>query len=297
MNANNIGNQHTDSIQSSKWKKRKWLIGGLSVAGYGGSLIALNEAWYKQYPKTSFHVFNDAGEWLQMDKTGHAWAAYNTSRATTAMWQWAGLTEKKAVLTGSISGFAYLTVIELLDAHSEKWGWSWADIGANATGSALFAVQQLTWKMQRIQFKFSAHKKEYAPALQNRANELFGNSLPERMLKDYNSQTYWLSFNLRSFLPESNLPPWLNISAGYGADGMYGGYENIGLDKNGAVIFSRPDIKRVRQWYLSPDIDLTKIKTKSKTLRTVLATLNTIKIPAPALLLSDGKLKGKWVHF
>ena len=280
-----------------KWNKRKWLIGGLSLAGYGGSLIVLNEAWYKQYPKTSFHVYNDAGEWFQMDKVGHAWTAYNTSRATTAMWQWAGLAEGKAVLTGSLSGFAYLTVIELLDAHTEKWGWSWADIGANAAGSSLFAAQQLAWKEQRIQFKFSSHKKQYGPDVESRANELFGKSLPERLLKDYNGQTYWFSFNVQSFFPKTNLPSWLNLAVGYGAYGMFGGYENIAQDKNGTVTFYRPDIKRMRQWYLSPDIDLTKIKTNNKTLRTVLAALNTIKIPAPSLEFSGGKFRGRWLHF
>ena len=287
----------TSFSQSPNWKNRKLLIGGLSLAGYGGSLILLNEAWYKQYPKTSFHVYNDAGEWLQMDKVGHAWAAYNTSRATTAMWQWAGMDEKNAVLTGSLSGFAYLTVIELLDAHSEKWGWSWADIGANFSGSSLFAVQQLAWKEQRIQFKFSSQKKQYTADLRVRADELFGQSLPERLLKDYNGQTYWLSFNLNSFLPENNLPAWLNLAVGYGAEGMFGGYENIAFDKNGTVRFSRPDIKRNRQWYLSPDIDLTKIKTRSKTLRVILAALNTVKIPAPALEVSNGKLRGRWLAF
>lgn len=242
-------------------------------------------------------MYNDAGEWFQMDKVGHAWTAYNTSRATTAMWQWAGLAEGKAVLTGSLSGFAYLTVIELLDAHTEKWGWSWADIGANAAGSSLFAAQQLTWKEQRIQFKFSSHKKQYGPDVESRANELFGKSLPERLLKDYNGQTYWFSFNVQSFFPKANFPSWLNLAVGYGADGMFGGYENIAQDKNGTVTFYRPDIKRMRQWYLSPDIDLTKIKTNNKTLRTVLAALNTIKIPAPSLEFSGGKFRGRWLHF
>jgi hypothetical protein len=89
----------------------------------------------------------------------------------------------------------------------------------------------------------------------------------------------------------------LNISIGYGADGMLGGYENIAYDKNGNISFNRQDIKRYRQWYLSPDVDLTKINTKSKLLRTVLAGLNAIKIPAPSLELSNGKLKGHWLSF
>ena len=56
-------------------KNRVWLIAGINAVAYGGTLIALNNAWYKDYPKTSFHTFNDSKEWLQMDKVGHAWGA------------------------------------------------------------------------------------------------------------------------------------------------------------------------------------------------------------------------------
>ena len=170
-------------------------------------------------------------------------------------------------------------------------------MAANVAGSSLFAAQQLGWKEQRIQFKFSAHRKTYEPDLEMRADELFGTSLAERILKDYNGQTLWMSFNIHSFLRKKNIPEWLNISVGYGAEGMFGGYENIAYDEDGNETFNRTDIKRYRQWFLSPDIDLTKINTRSKFLRTVLAGLNAIKIPAPSLELSNGKLKGNWLHF
>ena len=278
-------------------KKRALIVGGSFALTYTTSLLALNQTWYKNYPKSSFHTYNDSGEWLQMDKVGHGWSAYNLSGLSTAAWRWAGFSENKSVLIGSITGFSYLTIIEILDAHSEKWGWSWGDMTANVAGSSLFALQQLAWKEQRIQFKFSAHRKKYSPELEIRSDELFGESLAERILKDYNGQALWFSVNINSFTHQKNLPPWLNISIGYGADGMFGGYENIGYDKNWNVSFNRTDIKRYRQWYLSPDVDFTKIKTKSKLIRTILAGLNTIKIPAPALELSNGKLKGHWFYF
>lgn len=287
----------TPDSSFSTYANRKWLVGSASVATYAGSLIALNEAWYKQYPKSSFHFLNDDGEWLQMDKAGHMWTAYSTGRATTAAWRWAGLSENKAVWLGSLSGFSYMTVIEFLDGHSAEWGWSWGDMAANFAGAALFASQQLGWNEQRIQYKFSTHRISYAPDLQARANNLFGSSLPERLLKDYNAQTYWLSFNIYSFLPQNSFPEWLNISVGYGADGMFGGYKNIAYDKNGTIVFNRTDIKRYRQWYIAPDIDLTKIKTNSKIVRTLLTALNAFKIPAPALEFSNGKVKGHWLMF
>ena len=122
-------------------------------------------------------------------------------------------------------------------------------------------------------------------------------SLPERILKDYNGQTYWASFNLKSFFKESNLPTWLNIAVGYGADGLWGGFENKAFDESGNVTFNRMDIQRHRQWYLSPDIDFTKIKTNKKLLKTLLIGLNAIKIPAPALYVQQWKVKGSSTLF
>lgn len=291
-----------DSTASSgpDFRNRKLLVGGISAAGYAGSLLLLNEAWYKNYPKSSFHTFNDAAEWLQVDKLGHGWTAYNTSRATTAMWQWAGYrgaSKQKAIWLGSISGFTYLTVIEVLDGHSANWGWSWADVGANAFGTALFAGQELLWDEQRIQYKFSSHRNRYDHSLEPRADKLFGGSLPERLLKDYNAQTYWLSINMRSILPKTKLPPWLNIAVGYGATGLWGGFDNKAYDAGGNIIFDRQDIPRQRQWYLSPDIDFTKIKTRSAFVRTILSGLNALKFPAPALELTGKKIRLRGLYF
>jgi uncharacterized protein YfiM (DUF2279 family) len=279
-----------------KSNSRKLLVGGGSALVYGGSFIFLNEAWYKGYPRSSFHSFDDGGEWLQVDKIGHAWTAYHTSRVNTALWPWAGVDEKKSVLLGTGTSLLYMLSIEYLDGRSAEWGWSWPDAAADIFGAGLFASQQLAWKDQKISIKFSSHRKSYKPqSLEQRADALFGKSLQERLLKDYNAQSYWLSFN--SSLFSNKLPSWLNIAVGYGADDMFGGYENIARDKDENIIFDRRDIKRYRQWYLSPDIDLTKIKTKSKFLRTAFSVLNVLKIPAPALELSNGEFKGKWVVF
>lgn len=282
---------------SYKKNSRKWIIGVGTTAIYGTSFIYLNEAWYKDYPRSSFHSFNDAGEWLQMDKIGHAWTAYNTGKATTAFWRWAGLNNRSSVFLGTGTSLIYMLSIEYLDGRSAEWGWSWADVAADFSGSILFSAQELLFDQQKVQLKFSSHRKTYGPALNERSDELFGKTLYERLLKDYNAQTYWLSFNTNDFFKSQKLPSWLNISIGYGAEGMYGGYQNISYDKSGNITFDRRDIQRYRQWYLAPDIDLAKIRTNSKFLRTVFFALNSFKFPTPALEFSKGKFHGHLFQF
>ena len=155
-------------------------------------------------------------------------------------------------------------------------------MAANVIGTGAFAFQELGWKEQRIQIKFSYSAYDYPADQIERRNQLFGESSIERILKDYNSQTYWASINLKSFFRLSRLPAWLNVSVGYGAEGMLGGFENKWTDKDGNEV-TRYDVERLRQFYFAPDIDLTKIKTKSKFLRSVFFIVNMIKIPAPTI--------------
>ena len=289
----------TPAAQSSVNKNRVWLVAGINAVAYGSSLIILSNVWYKDYPRTSFHTFNDNGEWLQVDKVGHGWTAYNTGRISAGLWRWAGLPQKKAAIIGGISGVLYLTIIEFLDGHSSQWGWSWGDMAANIIGSGIFVSQELLWKEQRIQYKFSFHHNDYGePMLNERADDLFGEGWYERILKDYNAQTYWLSANLKSFFPGSKLPRWLNLSVGYGADGMFGGFENKWIDEDTGSEIDRTDIPRKRQFYLAPDIDFTKIKSNKKWVRTVLFCLNAFKCPAPTLMIdSKGKVKAYPLYF
>jgi hypothetical protein len=78
---------------------------------------------------------------------------------------------------------------------------------------------------------------------------------------------------------------------------MFGGTENRLKDKNGFILFDRTDVPRYRQWYLAPDIDLTKIKTKSKFLRSTFFLLNSLKFPAPSIGFSKKGIEWNWLHF
>jgi hypothetical protein len=291
-------NPAPSSLTSRQIKKRVQIVATTNIVGYSAAMVGLYAAWYKDYPQSNFHTFNDIGEWKGIDKIGHAYSAYAESKASMELWRWTGIDRKKRIWLGGMSGAFYQTVIETLDGFSSEWGWSWGDFGANILGSGMLVAQELAWDEQRIQFKFSFHHKSYSdPILNQRSDKIFGKSAAERFLKDYNGQTYWLSVNIKSFFPASKWPAWLQLSVGTGAEGMFGARENIGTDANGNIIFNRADIKRYRQWYLAPDIDLTKIKTKHKGIKVALNILNIVKFPMPSLEYANGRFKLNAVTF
>lgn len=249
------------------------------------TLIGLNTLWYSDYPRSSFRTIDDSNEWLQMDKMGHIYASYQLGTLGANTLNWAGVSRKDQLIYGATLGFSFLTVVEVLDGFSQEWGFSWSDIAANAAGTGLYIGQDLLWHEQRILFKYSFHRTSYA---QQRPDKL-GEGFSEEFLKDYNGQTYWLSFNLKSFLKGESIPNWLNVAFGYGAEGMLTGSPNDDL-------FS--DQNRIRQYYLSLDIDLSRIKTKSHFLKTLFDVLNLIKVPFPALEInSDGGIKMHYLYF
>lgn len=240
------------------------------------TLVGLNQLWYADYPKSKFHTLNDNNQWLQMDKLGHVFSAYQLGRLGANTLHWSGVSKQDQLIYGSTIGVAFLTVVEVFDGYSEEWGFSWGDMAANVTGAGLYVGQELLWKEQRFTIKYSFHRTDYAP--QN--PEVLGNGFSEEFLKDYNGQTYWLSLNLHAFFKESKIPSWLNVALGYGAEGMISGSNT---NDNDVVQEQNP----YRQFYLSLDLDLTRIKTNSHVLRTIFDVFNVIKVPFPALEFND----------
>lgn len=269
------------------------LTGVLAAQGslYFASLAGLYFAWYKDYPQSSFHLFNDDNEWQQMDKSGHTVTGYYISRIGYESYRWSGVERKKAIWFGGLLGFAYMANIEILDGFSSAWGFSIGDFTANTLGCLIFIGQQLAWDDQRFILKYSFHPTDYA---QYRPDLLGSNGI-RQMIKDYNGQTYWLSGNIASFLPKgTRFPKWINIAAGYGAEGMTGANANS-LEISGRKI---PEYQRYRKFFLSMDVDLTRIPIRSKTLKVIFAVFSFIKIPFPALEYNTlGQLKLHYLYF
>ena len=275
----------TPSFKKNSWKmdmpseldKQKRNILLISEASaYTIALVGLNQLWYADYPKSDFHFINDNEEWLQMDKLGHLSSSYYTGVAGIKAYEWAGFSRKKAIWYGGMTGSLFLTIIEILDGHSEEWGASSGDLIANTTGSLLAIGQALKWNEQRIQLKYSYSPSKWA---EENPDQLGENHL-ERALKDYNGQTYWMSFNLKSLMQieNENFPNWLSLALGYSTTGM----ETPFAQNN--------DSDREREFLFSLDVDLNKIKTKNKALNAVLHTFGFLKFPAPAMQYTNGNI-------
>lgn len=241
------------------------------------ALVGLNQLWYADYPKSDFHFINDNKQWMQMDKMGHMYSAYQVGKFGAEALNWSGATQKQQLIYGATLGFVFLTAVEVMDGFSSEWGASTGDVIANAAGTTLYVSQELIWKEQRIIPKFSYHKTKYS----DYRPDLLGSTTSEQILKDYNGQTYWFSVNLFSFSKKSKIPKWFNIAFGYGAEGMLG--ENS--VKNQLILPTKQE--NYRQFYLSLDLNLAKINTKSQFLKAVFSVLNTVKIPAPTLEYSS----------
>lgn len=288
-----LGSQVTDSssVDSDSLNKSKVVLAASTIGTlYAGSMIGLYSLWYKDFPQSQFHFINDNQEWQQMDKFGHFTTSYYIGKICYGSLRWAGVKNKKAIWYGGLTGLVYLSTVEAMDGFSKQWGASLGDMAANTIGTALFIGQQLAWNEQKIILKYSFHGSTYS----NYNPDQLGNTLPERMLKDYNGQTYWLSANISSLgLQHSKCPKWLNIAVGYGADGM------VGADFNPKFIngIAIPERERLRQFYISPDIDLSRIPTKSKTLKLILNTIGFIKIPMPTLEFNKNGVKFRPLYF
>ncbi len=255
-------------------KRKNTLLISKGVA-YTATLIGLNSLWYKDYPRSNFHFINDNGEWLQMDKMGHMTSSYYMGVAGIEAYRWAGMSEKQAIWYGGLSGSFFLTAVEILDGFSAEWGASSGDLLANTLGSALCVSQEIYWNEQKIQLKYS-----YSKSFLTKKNpEQLGENLLQNMLKDYNGQKYWASFNIKSLLQlENNFPPWLSLSVGYSGYGMRTPYQEKG------------DPERHREYFLAFDIDLNRVQTKSKLVNSVLHTFGFVKFPMPTLAYSNGKV-------
>jgi uncharacterized protein YfiM (DUF2279 family) len=278
--------QFGDTLTKKKIKKRL-IPASFTVSGiWAGGIVGLSNIWYSDFPKTSFHSFDDGRDWMQMDKAGHIFTAYHLSEANYHLFKWTGLSEKTSYWVGAGIGLGFQSSLEFLDGRNAEWGFSWYDMAANAVGSTFFLAQQSLWKEQRLLLKFSYHSTEYA----NYRPNVLGSNFQERLLKDYNGQTYWMSFSPKEFSENWLLPSWLCFSFGYSVEEKLVGDKDI-------YVSDLKSFQARRQYLFSVDLDVRKLPIKRKWIKAIIHPLHYIKIPFPTLILDGNKLKGNWLYF
>lgn len=251
------------------WKKVNTLI-GVESTFYIGGLSFLQYIWYHDKERVPFHYYNDNKGWLQLDKYGHALTAYKESFTGYYGLRKAGVKKGKALIYGGPLGFFLQAPIEVYDGLYEGWGFSWGDMIANTSGSALLIGQELLYGDQIVKLKMSYQRSKMAEL----KPWYLGDNQLQSFFYDYNGHTYWLSANLNRIIPHNKIPNWLNIAVGYSGENMFSDVHNFGDFAN---------YQRYRQYYFSLDIDWTKIPTKYKAVRILLDAMMVVKIPFPAL--------------
>lgn len=214
----------------------------------GLMLVSLNYAAYQpfkdawwQEERTHFHFYRgwrrNKGYWDfgwhdtlygHIDKLGHFYSAKLLSEHFYSISQWIGFDEHSSKWIGPILASLLMLEIEIYDGFFKDWGFSLADFTANELGAFSPLIKEKIPFTKNFQLKFSYHPS-------NQANR------EDTFIKDYAGMTFWLSYNVRSFLPASvkkYYPGWLNLALGYGV--------------------SKPTRGKV-ELYLAPDINWMKV--------------------------------------
>lgn len=256
-----------------KWEYLGPFIGATLITNISIYYIFRNAYWNEQ--KTKFHTFNDWNNAdMNIDKIGHVYAGILLTKASYKVLKETNVPENYSVIFSTLSSIFFQTQVEIHDAHFKKWGWSWWDFGANVIGAVYPHLQEYISPLKTVNLKWSYHP---SPA--------YKNGWHNHWIKDYEGFTYYLTFDVNAFLPQSIdrfWPDWLNIAIAYGV-------EKVKLGKNIWNMADKP--LGDREWYIALDYSLLKIfRPKSKILRDVLEFLDNFHFPAPAVRISPSTI-------
>ena len=219
-----------------------------------------------------------------MDKIGHACTSYQLNKVSHSLFKKNNI--KKPLLKSSVYTFGYMLGVELLDGYSTEWGFSIYDVIGNGLGTMLYTFQERKFKNQPFKIKFSSHKSTYASCRPS----LLGENRLQQIIKDYNGQTYWLTFNYNELWNKRiKLFDYIDFAFGYSIDGFTGGHNNPEISSCNCLINDCNNLKRTSQFIFSVDLNTSKIKNKHPILGKFLLPFDIVKIPFPAFILNNSK--------
>jgi len=261
---------------------RLWTVGATSLLTVGSSYAYLKRTWWND-KGVAFHL--DEGRDLTyasgLDKVAHLMGGIFVSEAYYSAFRWAGVSARKSEWLALGSAVFVELGIELKDAYSPTYGFSWRDVAAGSVGGLWPMAQRHSGFLRDTQWKVS-----YWQQTPKYFNER-GIPVQRVSIDDYINQTYWFSFSpehVGGQLWKRVWPDWLQLSVGMGLEADTWSSNHDGLGGR-------------HEWYLAPDVNLIKLlKPRSTVAKVLIGVLKYIKIPAPTLQLGP-KLRWHWLYF
>lgn len=252
------------------------MVSGVSASALAGSYYYVNNAWWAD-KKRSFHF--DKGRDLEyagnLDKVAHFYGGMIYSEAFAAALRWAEVSPKKSVWFGGLLGFSTHLFVEMKDAYSPYFGFSYYDLIAGTAGGIYTIAKEYSKITAATDIKFSYFVKSRAYLDSERYDNVEGRETTWH--DDYMNQTYWISF-YPSRLKKNQTDTgnrWydaLGISLGVSVDEVTSGLST-----------GKGDI----QYYLSLDLDWKQIITSEKKFfKTLAHVLNYTKVPLPTIRIT-----------
>ena len=247
------------------------------TAGYAALHIYLNREWWSENPAKKWFVVND---WDQNerdeDKLGHFLGGYQITRVTSEVLQAGCVPGSRAVVVGALYAWAFQFQIEEWDGTQQIYGFNPSDLVADAAGALLAVAQEHSATLRYVKPTFS-----YRPTQAYRRRNEPGHFGQPRATTDYAGQSYWLSTDVHSLLPDrlnSWWPSFVRLSPGYSITDY--------IDPaTGAPRRAK------RKILLSLDLDPEKLPGDNKVWRLVKHELSFVRIPGPTLQFTpDTKL-------
>jgi hypothetical protein len=239
------------------------------TGGYAALYVYFKHAWWSGDPAPHWYVAND---WDQnerdLDKFGHFFGGYQLTRLTSELLQAGCMPKTRATLLAALYAYSFQFQIEEWDGTQKIYGFSPADLIADA-GGALFAVaQEHTSALRATKPVWS-----YAPTAAFRNRTLPGHGGQPRGTTDYAGQTYWFSTDVNALLPDAAKRYWpaiIRVSPG------------ISITDYIDPVTGAPE-RAKRRLLLSLDLDPEHLPGDNKTWKAVKHELSFLRIPGPTI--------------
>ncbi len=257
-------------LSKSEVQLRRTGVAAVFVGGNAALYSYFKRAWWSGERADKFFFRADWDEnFRDQDKFGHMLGGYHLARYGNAILRSACVSPTRAVVMSAAYAAAFQLQIEIWDGLYKKYGFSYADLLANTSGTALEVLHELKPATRAVKPTMSYSR---SAALRNRDN------IPTelRPTLDYSGQTYWFSTDVHALLPveaKAYWPSFLRLSVGHSITDW--------IDpETGANIRAR------RKLLLSLDFDAEKLPGDNRLWKTVKRQLSYIHLPSPAIQLT-----------